>query len=573
MPSDRGTSASRPTAPAAPPEHRLHPLSIGFSLAGQIRRAILPLIVGGASANVLGGVEMQFILLLGFIPLGIGSIVHYMTFRYRYEATELVIRSGLFFRRERHVPYARIQNLDAVQGVLHRVFNVVEVKLQTGGGDEPEATMTVLPLTALDALRDRVREGKRASVGKAVTPAAPDVGPESRVAPSLGADRGPGVQPASGADPAPEADPASGVDPVPGVPDGDSALLEATEARTLLHLPARELLLHGLLQNRGMVLIAAAFGLAWETGIIERASDWVVGEQTAVGGMVEGAARDALAAGLPVLVAAIMALVVAFVIFARLISIAWTLVRLHDYRIVRADEGLRTTFGLLTRVAATIPLRRVQTVTIHEGPLQRWANRVAVGVQTAGGGQAGKPGNEGQDRHQLAPILRRTQLREFLREIIPELETPEVRWEPVSPRAFGRVARGGCLLATLASVPLYVTLGAWGGALHAAFLAWAVLFARRYVDHLGWALKDDMVWFRSGWLWRRTTIARYTRMQVVATQTTPIDRWRGMARLRVDTAGAGAASHKVDIPYLPLEAARDLRSRLAAEAARTEFHW
>lgn len=564
MPSDRGTSASRPTAPAAPPEHRLHPLSIGFSLAGQIRRAILPLIVGGASANVLGGVEMQFILLLGFIPLGIGSIVHYMTFRYRYEATELVIRSGLFFRRERHVPYARIQNLDAVQGVLHRVFNVVEVKLQTGGGDEPEATMTVLPLTALDALRDRVREGKRASVGKAGPSAASAVDPESRV------DPGAGVDPAADVDPASGVDPATGVGTVPGV---DSAPPDSARGRTLLHLPARELLLHGLLQNRGMVLIAAAFGLAWETGIIERASDWVVGEQTAVGGMVEGAARDALAAGLPVLVAAIMALVVAFVIFARLISIAWTLVRLHDYRIVRADEGLRTTFGLLTRVAATIPLRRVQTVTIHEGPLQRWANRVAVGVQTAGGGQAGKPGNEGQDRHQLAPILRRTQLREFLREIIPELETPEVRWEPVSPRAFGRVARGGCLLATLASVPLYATLGAWGGALHAALLAWAVLFARRYVDHLGWALKDDMVWFRSGWLWRRTTIARYTRMQVVATQTTPIDRWRGMARLRVDTAGAGAASHKVDIPYLPLEAARDLRSRLAAEAARTEFHW
>ena len=552
MPSETD-AADRPPTPsvAAAADHRLHPLSIGFSLGGQLRRAILPLVFGAASANVLGGVEIRYILLIGLIPLVVGSIIRYLTFRYRYEEAELVIRSGLLFRRERHVPYARIQNLDAVQGVLHRLFNVVEVKLQTGGGDEPEATMTVLPLPALDALRARVREGRRGGSGDTVGEATPHAATASPAD-----DSGLAAGPARAA--------ASEVDP-------ESS--EAAEDRTLLHLPARELLLHGLLQNRGMVLIAAAFGLAWETGIVERASDWIAGEQLLIGRTVEGLASDVVAAGILVLAGVVTALVVAFVVVARLLSIAWTLVRLHEYRVVRSEEGLRATFGLLTRVAATIPLRRVQTVTIHEGPLQRWAGRIAVGVQTAGGGQAGQPGNENPHRHQLAPILRREKLREFLREVIPEMEVPEIGWRPVSPRAFGRVARGACVLATLASIPFYATLGAWGGAVHAALLAWAVFFARRYVDHLGWALKDDMIWFRSGWLWRRTTIARYTRIQAVSLRTTPFDRYRRMARLRVDTAGAGAASHRVDIPYLPLATARDLRTTLAAEAARTAFHW
>ena len=516
--------------PSEPTEHRLHPLSIGFSLAGQIRRAIFPLIIGGASANFLGGVDLRFILLIGLIPLVVGSIVRYLTFRYRYEEAELVIRSGLLFRRERHVPYARIQNLDAVQGVFHRVLGVVEVKLQTGGGQEPEATLTVLPLPALEALRERVREGKR------------DVAEEP-------------------------ADATTGATPV------DFASAGSAEDRTLLHLPARELLLHGLLQNRGMVLIAAAFGLAWEMGILERASDWIAEEQSWIGSTVEGVAADVAAAGIVAAVVAVAALVVAFVIFARLLSIVWTLVRLHDYRVVRSDEGLRATFGMLTQVAATIPLRRVQTVTIHEGPLQRWAGRIAVGVQTAGGNQAGESGNADPNRHRLAPILRRERVRAFLREVIPELDTPDVTWEPVSPLAFRRVVRGTCFVASLAAVPLYFTLGAWGGAFHAAFLAWAVLYARRYVDHLGWALKDDMIWFRSGWLWRRTTVARYTRIQAVALHATPIDRWRGMARLRVDTAGGGASAHRVDIPYLPVDTARKLRTLLAGEAARTAFRW
>ncbi|WP_428273962.1 PH domain-containing protein [Candidatus Palauibacter sp.] len=533
---------SEPATPSRAVEHRLHPLSIGFSLGSQLRRAIFPLIVGGASANFLGVVEMRSVLLIGLIPFVVGSVVRYLTFRYRYEEAELVIRSGLLFRRERHVPYARIQNLDAVQGVFHRVLGVVEVKLQTGGGQEPEATLTVLPLPALEALRQRVREGKREA-----------------------AEEGTAAAEATAADAAATA--------MPAEPPADPALAGSEEGRTLLHLPARELLLHGLLQNRGMVLIAAAFGLAWELGLFERASDWIAGEQSWIGPAVEGAASDVVAAGILVTVVAITALVVAFVIFARMLSVAWTLVRLHDYRVVRSEEGLRATFGMLTQVAATIPLRRVQTVTIHEGPLQRWAGRVAVGVQTAGGSQAGQSGNADPHRHRLAPILRRDRLREFLREVIPELDVPEVGWEPVSPLAFRRVVRGTCFLATLASVPLYFTLGAWGVAFHAAFLAWAVFYARRYVECLGWALKDDMVWFRSGWLWRRTTIARYTRIQVVALRTTPIDRWRGMARLLVDTAGAGAAAHKVDIPYLPLDTARELRTHLAAEAARTAFRW
>jgi hypothetical protein len=46
-----------------------------------------------------------------------------------------------------------------------------------------------------------------------------------------------------------------------------------------------------------------------------------------------------------------------------------------------------------------------------------------------------------------------------------------------------------------------------------------------------------------------------------------------MARVRVDTAGAGESSHRVDIPYLARETAAGLQLRLAAQAAGTEFSW
>jgi len=46
-----------------------------------------------------------------------------------------------------------------------------------------------------------------------------------------------------------------------------------------------------------------------------------------------------------------------------------------------------------------------------------------------------------------------------------------------------------------------------------------------------------------------------------------------MARVRVDTAGAGEFSHRVDIPYLDHEVARRLAERLSVHAANTAFRW
>jgi hypothetical protein len=46
-----------------------------------------------------------------------------------------------------------------------------------------------------------------------------------------------------------------------------------------------------------------------------------------------------------------------------------------------------------------------------------------------------------------------------------------------------------------------------------------------------------------------------------------------MARVGVDTAGAGERSHRVDIPYLARSVAADLQHRLVHSAARTDFEW
>src|SRR5688572_19845979 len=114
-----------PSEPAL--EQRLHPVSVLFSFAGSLKKFALPgllvLITGGGSLGGPGSrfgrlpANFELWLMVLLIPAAMLAVVRYLTFRLRYEGTELVIRSGLFFRNVRHVPYARIQNLDAVQNI------------------------------------------------------------------------------------------------------------------------------------------------------------------------------------------------------------------------------------------------------------------------------------------------------------------------------------------------------------------------------------------------------------------------------------------------------------------------
>jgi putative membrane protein len=511
-------------------ERRLHPASIVFWLGGQVRRLILPLAIGGVSAGRWG---LTWPIMIGLIllPVTIYSVIRYLTFRYRFEENELVVRSGLLFRQVRTIPYQRIQNLDAVQGVLQRLFDVVEVQIQTGGGSEPEAKMSVIPSAAVPELRRRVFAGRRDDVA----------------VPTL----------ISAAGSAPER-------PLTSLPSTGSG-------RVLLHLPPPELLVYGLIQNRGMLVIAAGMGMAWEFGIMENLAAGAIGNSAWFRGMF----RDVAGASGPAAALAAMSLlsgaVVGLLVLARVLSMAWAFVRLHDFTISRDGEDLRTTFGLLTRVSATIPLRRIQKLTIYEGPLHRLAGRAAVRVDTAGGRK--QEDTEEAHRQWLAPLILRQDLESFVGSVLPELDFGAIHWEKVAPGAFRRVFKEGVIITALVSIPLFVFLGAGAAPLSALLLLWAYGYARKYVDNLGWTVTNGAVLFKSGWLWRRISVARFAKIQAVSVRQTPFDRRRDMARVRVDTAGAAPGTHAVHIPYLQAPRAWELEQLLTARAAQTAFQW
>ena len=516
-------------------EHRLHPSSIIFSLGQGLIRLAFPGLVAFVTAGSTGWLWQPWLLALA-IPAAVFPVLGYFTFRYRYESDEMVIRSGLIFRNERHVPYARIQNLDATQNVFHRLLGVAEVRVETGAGNEPEARMAVLPLGAIAEMRRRVF-AERAQRDEALA---------------------------------------------------ESVVQELAD-RPLLELSAGELMRCGLIERRGLVVMAAAVGGLWQLGLTERVGNLVFGrvlspvfgDWTFGAGEVRGAASSwptALSSAAAWSVRHLVAILVLLAVGTLLVvvlSMAWAFIRLYGFRLVRVGADLRTEYGLLTRVTATIPLTRIQTLTIHEGPWHRLMGRVSVSVDTAGGNGPVRDGG-GQNaprREGLAPILRRQDLAAFVGQVLPALDLPDVEWRRVHPRAFWRRLKPSIASASIGAVPFVVVLGWSGLAVVPVLLCWGLLSGHKHVNHLGWALTDSAVCFRSGWIWRNTTVAPFSKIQVATLLESPFDRRAAMATVSVDAAGAGQYSHRVTIPYLGREVAADLHAALSARAAGTEFRW
>src|SRR5687768_7021755 len=119
----------------------------------------------------------------------------------------------------------------------------------------------------------------------------------------------------------------------------------------------------------------------------------------------------------------------------RVLSMIYTMQKLYGFTLAMAGGELRISYGLLTRVSATIPVRRIQTLTVREGPLHRLFGVCSVRADTAGG-EAQTPAATG--REWLAPIIERREVAAFLRRLMPEAELDAVAWEPPHPRALRR---------------------------------------------------------------------------------------------------------------------------------------
>jgi len=499
-------------------EGRLHPLTIAFSLL-KAARGIIP----AMSLLFFGNKVYGFMLLMAVVASTVATaLARYFSFTYRIEGNELITQHGILERKQRSIPLERIQEIRVEQGVLHRVFDVVDAKIETGGGGGVEASLSVLSRSEVERLRRAVFE--RAA----------------RIRSDAGAGR------------------------------GEERVAAAPGRVIIRRLGLKDLVLIGLTTNHLISALALA-GAIWnfaedllQDSFYKRAQETLYRESSRF------FMRDAAPA-----VALALAVALAVILIGMIFSTAVAIIRFYGFTLSLSGEDIHRRYGLLTRRSSSLPRRRIQVLKIEEKLFRRLFGLATLRADTSGGQRDNEDDDSGRDV--LLPITRRRAVDPLLTIFFPDFDAGPtegaggVEWRRVSRLAVRRGAIRGAVVCALAAAILFVANWRIAALWPLALLPLVYFISVANYRNLGYTLSGRYFCARRGWAGRSTHVVPIDKIQAVEVRQSPLDRRLGLATLSVDTAGQAYTGGGPQINNLPIDEAREIACALAHRASATRY--
>jgi putative membrane protein len=130
-------------------------------------RSAWPLLLAlffGGRADGMGFADLTLVIV--FLALSVGStVIHWLTLRYRLVDNRLELKSGLLDRQVRVIKADRVQNVELVRNVFHRMSGLVEVRIETASGKDAEGLLSALTMEDARALVDALQGSRAESAG------------------------------------------------------------------------------------------------------------------------------------------------------------------------------------------------------------------------------------------------------------------------------------------------------------------------------------------------------------------------------------------------------------------------
>lgn len=488
--------------PSDTAEHRLPPRAIPLFAVHAIRE-LLPILIVALVSGRLEMKELGFWLFAGTAAVGLGFLNWYTT-RFAFLPEHVSLKSGLLFREHRQLPWARIQNLSVTRGPLHRLLGISHLRIESASGAGTEINLNGMTAAQIDDLRQRF-DALQAPADSAAAPA------------------------------------------------GRGALPPFKQLGT------GELVRLGLIENRGLIVIGAAFGVLAQSEQLLRPLWKAIESLEAWFPTLSADASDPLGQAL-----FWGSLLIAWLVVVRLFSIGHA-IRMHHGFALRIDgDRLRVEEGLLTTRQLSARIPRIQRVSLREGLLHRLAGRAAIRIATAAQVAVNETGSQLRD---VLPIGTPDDTRRLLPILLPDWDWRSLVFERLPPRALARAYLTRIPLWTLAvtisggfSAPAALAVSAIG-LLHLLLVLLDHHNARLGVDQHG------LILLRVG-LSRRAEFLPKARIQARSLSQSPLDRALGLARIRLDVAGGGAMSW-LTLPPLTLARAGEILRQLEPRGSGT----
>ncbi|WP_240542307.1 PH domain-containing protein [Bifidobacterium felsineum] len=296
-------------------------------------------------------------------------VINWLTTRYQLGPDKLAFKSGLFFRKNRTISYGSIHAINSSQPIYLQPFGVVRLTVSAAGAADTDIRLDAVPaalqleLEHLRALSQPTAADSNVTLAKAPQAPAPTTSHPSQT-------------------------------PLFRASVSDILLFAITDIGFL----AAALVVYGFVQQVQDVLPRSMMHEA------------------------ERSVQTALTGGL----LSVIVLILACVMLLMAVSIVTSLLRFYGFEVRRRGDDLVVVRGLFTRHTTTIPVSRIQTVTIRQSMLRRPFHLCSVGLGLSSSTANNESKESGTSAAQILPVISTRRVYVVLRAILPEWGLPEV---------------------------------------------------------------------------------------------------------------------------------------------------
>ncbi|MDR8522600.1 PH domain-containing protein [Shewanella fidelis] len=438
------------------------------------------------------------------------SVLNWLKFRFKIASDKLIIRHGIIFKKADELPFTKIQNVRLEQPLYFRPMGLYRLIVETAGSKENEAELSALTYKDALSLKKHLMAEHDAQLTR-----------------------------------------------TDGINHHDVSDSHAKQVHTLSRKNISELVLFGLYQNNAIwlaVILGPIFGqLDWESveslQLVQAFLTWY-DNNIAVSILLQ-------------LVFASLALILFYLLFS-ILSIASAVLKYFPYKLSRSGNTLHRTGGIIAKQNDALAIKRIQVIKFYQPLVGRLLKLWTLYFKQVKGHEVENQGNT----NMLIPSMTRTEISSLL----PELKGIEAS-ATVLPTDYQRIHMGwfwrrGLLPFIVPAVNSYflglnvITDIMWLAA--GLFSLGIYLKYRQY----GYVIEGDDLWFHSGLLGHSWQLIALSKVQHVAISQSPNQQRSGLANLEI-----GLASGTVKLPYISVNAARDIAERSLALIHNDHRNW
>ena len=450
--------------------------------------------------------------LIPAVGFGLALFVAIQAFRYfglQYQLGDdhLRIREGILSKKIRSIPVRRIHNINTSQSLLARMLRVQRLDIETAGGGAAEASFTAL---SLEAVKDIQRFVRRHKSNDAM------------------------IEP-------------------------ESDTMETSQDSVIYRVTPRDLIFAGATTSRlGAILVALGAGFEYfDDKIFEIIPIW---RELSDGLMVFYDEKST-----PQLALAGATTFVALLFVAWLISIASSFIRWHQFTLGRSGDDLTVSMGLFTRREFAFPGGKIQALRLRASMFRRPFRLFEIRVQTAG--HSGMEDDRRVESDMLMPITHLKKADFFVRSVFGKAHWEGIEWQPVHPYTRSRQFRIMAFIYLVLVAAGYVTIGAMADlpiTIAALVIGLPLLWmiANFTYKQTAYALEDDFIYIRKGFIGLHFWVIPVNRLQNMAVTQNPFQRRFGLGSLVLDVAG-GLIGRDPNITNIPIAKCWKLLNQLA----------